>query len=269
MKATPKKSARAAGAHPAAATASTTVIVKPAGKRRTPLNGKPTPKPASRPARKPTQKKSFWQDPLVVTMLATLALLAIIGICWAVSDCKTEKAKEIATLKGQITTLQAQTTTPKIVVVAVTSAPAPVITAPTPPPAPAPTLARQLMPNPTVVKVLEQAGSANDMVLEMRTGRPAVIHELNARKGDGSSAHQSTLRRGPVSEKEQQLQYRINCFRARIRNTENEMAKMEDCLNESPNPGVRQSRLDSIQEYKDRIAGFQQNIERLETQSQE
>jgi len=43
-------------------------------------------------------------------------------------------------------------------------------------------------PNPTIMQVIDQAGSGNDMILHMWTGRPAVIHELAANKNSGTKS---------------------------------------------------------------------------------
>jgi hypothetical protein len=127
------------------------------------------------------------------------------------TEAKTEEAnKAIMALQKQVVDLQQQLAEAK-------KAPTTVV---------APVAPR---PNPEVMRVLEsQAGSNNnDMVLHMWTGRPAVIHELNAARGsdtqariDPSAAKASYTKDelADAKEKELQRQDRMEYLRSEIRN---------------------------------------------------
>lgn len=128
-----------------------------------------------------------------------------------------------------------------------------------PPPAPAPVA--PATPNPAVMKVLDGTGGGNsDMVLHLWTGKPAVIHELNAStpRTDSPTARTKMDAKGA-----EELKDVIGCLRDRIRSTEISLVVMKNSVNESTDPGVRKFRRIQIERFEEGLAEMQTELANL------
>lgn len=132
----------------------------------------------------------------------------------------------------------------------------------------------QAAPNPAVLQVLSQAGDKNDAVYEIRTGRPAIMHELNS---------QTQLRVEPImpkamytksdladaKEKELQVKDQMKDLNDQITRSENQIATLKGYLKGYPaphNPPTAERKKEwrgKIREHEENIADLQEQLKQL------
>jgi len=122
--------------------------------------------------------------------------------------------------------------------------------------------------NPAVQQVLGQVGGNNDMILEMRTGRPAIIHELNesmengtrARNGSAMSRTYTQFDLERAKEKEFQLNDVVNDLRNKIRSSEHSLVGIKKDTDGERSLSMRSWGRKKILQTQDKVAELQEKL---------